>query len=245
MQLILNLKLSILGIFRHFKKCGAGANDVRTPGCRKKNLYNHSITIIPKNESASDEFRDKILPHLRSDEISLIVKNDPLILAYGSRLLKKKKERRSLKAICSKMRDLATLLIILRKADLSIDTLTDVLDPEKYDIYINGIKKMCGFDEETGFVKVISILARMRPAILGCFDILYTHTILSTESTAYKEAYQKKLDNFKHLIEINWDWEISSNAEKSRKRKNIIPLEEDIATVMEKIHKLRLNMRKD
>lgn len=229
--------------FRHFRKCGAGANDCQTPRCRKRVLYNNSITIIPRTESASVELRDKILPHLRSDEISLVVKNDPLILAYGSRLLKKKKERRSRKAICSKMRDLATLLIVLRKKDNSIETLTDVLDPEKYDIFIDGIKTMCGFDEETGFVKVTSIPARMRPAILGCIDILYTQSIMSTESTAYKDVYKKELDDFKRLVEINWEWEISSNAEKTRKRKNmtkenIIPLEEDIATVMEKIHKL-------
>ncbi|CAG4968926.1 unnamed protein product [Parnassius apollo] len=79
--------------FRHFKKFGAGANDHLTLGCRKRVLYNNSITIIPKSETASIELRDKILPHLRSDEFSLVVKNDPLILAYGSRLLKKKKER--------------------------------------------------------------------------------------------------------------------------------------------------------
>ncbi|CAG4938132.1 unnamed protein product [Parnassius apollo] len=179
----------------------------------------------------------------KMDEISLVVKNDPLILAYGSRLLKKKKERRSRKAICSKMRDLATLLIVLRKKDHRIEILTDVLDPEKYDIFIDGIKNMCGFDEETGFVKVTSIPARMRPSILGCIDILYTRSTMSTESTAYKDLYKKKLDDFKRLVEINWEWEISSNAEKTRKRKNmtkenIIPLEEDIATVMEKIHKL-------
>lgn len=193
--------------FRHFKKCGAGDNVCQTTGCRKRVLYNNSITIIPKSESASVELRDKILPHLRPDEISLVLKNDSLILAYGSRLLKKKKERRSRKAICSKMRDLATLLIVLRKKDHSIETLTDVLDPEKYDLFIDGIKTMCGFDEETGFVKVTSIPARMRPAVLGCIDILYTQSIMSTESTAYKEAYKKKLDDFKRLVEINWEWE--------------------------------------
>lgn len=176
---------------------------------------------MSNTETSSHELRDSILPKLRSDEISLIAKCDPLILAFGSRLLKKKKERRSRKAICSRMRDLATLLSITRKKDKEISTLTSMIDPSKYEVFISAVKSMCGFNEETGLVKVISIPSRIRPAILGCIDILYTQTIMSDHSSAYKDAYKKLLDDFKQLLEINWQWEISSNAEKTRKRLNM------------------------
>ncbi|CAH2979423.1 unnamed protein product [Chilo suppressalis] len=222
--------------FRHFKKCG-------TNTCEGRVLTKNSITIIPNTETASEELKKKILPHLRSDETALVVKNDRLILAYGTRLLKKKKERRSRKAICSKMRDLATLLVLIRKHDCSITTLTDALDPEKYEVFIASIKEMCGFNEDTGQVRVPSIPARILPAVLGCVDILYTQSIMSSESTAFKELYKKKLDDFKQLVTINWQWEVSSNAEKTKKRRhmikeNVLPLEDDIRTVMETIVKL-------
>ncbi|KAG6455752.1 hypothetical protein O3G_MSEX009375 [Manduca sexta] len=231
--------------FRHFKKCNNNDDANKLPSLKRKSLYNNSITIIPNTTNTSGELRDKILSHLRSDEISLVIKNDSLITAYGARLLKKKKELRSRKQICSKMRDLATLLTMMRKKDSTIENLTDAIEPEKYDTFIDSIKAMCGYDKTTGTVNITSIPARLRPAILGCIDILYTQCIMSTESAAYKESYKKKLDDFKRLIEINWQWEISSNAEKSRKRanmmkENVIPLDDDIATVMRQIQKLEI-----
>lgn len=72
------------------------------------------------------------------------------------------------------MRDLATLLKLLRKKDTTIESLTDAFDPEKYGTLINAIKEMCGFDEETGMVKIISVPSRMRPAVLGCVEILHS-----------------------------------------------------------------------
>lgn len=77
---------------------------------------------------------------------------------------------------------------------------------------------------------------------------------MGNDSAAYKEAYKKKLDDFKSLIEINWEWEISSNAEKSRKRKHltketVMSLDSDIEIVMNKIHALEIKyarkLRKD
>lgn len=52
-----------------------------------------------------------------------------------------------------------------------------------------------------------------------------------TISTALKEHLKKKLDEFK--LEANWQWEISSNAEKTRKRNlimksDIMPNDKDI-----------------
>lgn len=206
-------------------------------------LRSKSIAIVPNLTTASKELKEQILPRLRADKVSLIVKTDALILAYGSRLLKKKKERRSRKAICSKMRDLAMLLISVREKDNEVQSLQDVIEPSKYEAFIEAVKSMSGFDEVTGYVKVISIPARIRPAILGCIDILYTQMIMSDNSTAYKDAYKKKMGDFKQLLEMNWQWEISSNAEKTRKRlnmikENVLPLDEDIEKVTKQIHEL-------
>lgn len=84
--------------YRHSKKCIGNEDDMT-----KHALAKHALSIIPKFVHTSKEFQQNILPRLRNDEISHIVKQDPFIIAYGCRLLKKKKEKRSRKLICSKM----------------------------------------------------------------------------------------------------------------------------------------------
>lgn len=102
--------------YKHFKTCGAEVlkTDNLPESIKKRVLSNHSISIIPHLSAASQELKDRVLPRLRSDNISDVVKSDPLIVAYGSRLMKKKKEERSTKAICSKLRDLGNLLLHLK-----------------------------------------------------------------------------------------------------------------------------------
>ncbi|KAJ2938638.1 hypothetical protein O0L34_g11966 [Tuta absoluta] len=102
---------------------------------------------------------------------------------------------------------------------------------------------MSGFDDETGYVEVISIPSRLRPSVLGCIEVLYTEMIMGHESRTYKETLKKQLDEFKLLIQMNWEWETSSNAEKNRKsnlltKETVMPLDEDIKTIKEKINEL-------
>ncbi|KAL4713382.1 hypothetical protein ACJJTC_016850 [Scirpophaga incertulas] len=225
--------------YRHSKKCIGNEDDMT-----KHALAKHALSIIPKFVHTSKEFKQNILPRLRNDEISHIVKQDPLIIAYGCRLLKKKKEKRSRKLICSKMRDLAKLLKIVREKNPEIIQLQNLIDPKHYECFIESVKIMSGFNEETGHVEVVSIPARIRPEMLGCIDILFTNTIMDQyKSTALKDHIKNKLTEFKLLLEANWQWEVSSNAEKTRKRNlmtkaQVMPLEKDIEEVMIKIHEL-------
>lgn len=241
--------------FKHLKNCDKSSVQPPLSGCKRRVICSKSLPILPNLHGASEELKTIILPHLRNDEISDIVRHDCLILSFGTKLFKKKKERRSRKAICSKMRDLATLLKIARSEYPETATLEELLDPLKYENLIVCIKKMCGFNNETGDVEVTSIPARLRPSLLCCVDILYTQTILDkSSSTAEKDHKKKRLDDFKLLLEANWQWEISSNAEKARKKKNmtketILPLDEDIKVLMKKIHELEErygeNLKKD
>lgn len=105
--------------------------------------------------------------------------------------MKKKKESRSRKAICSKLRYLGNLLLHLKKEDPSIQELSDLLKPQYFTMFMNCVKKMCGFNEETGFVKIISIPSRLRPSVLGCIEVLYTEMIMRHESQAYKATLKK------------------------------------------------------
>ncbi|KAG6461028.1 hypothetical protein O3G_MSEX012370 [Manduca sexta] len=230
--------------FKHLRNCDKSLVQPPLPGCKRRVICNKSLPILPNLHGASSELKSIILPHLRNDEISDIVRHDFLILSFGTKLFKKKKEHRSRKAICSKMRDLATLLKIARNEYPEINTFAELLDPLRYENLIDCIKKMCGFNNETGDVDITSIPARLRPSLLSCVDILYTQTILDKSSTtAEKDNKKKRLDDFKLLLEANWQWEISSNAEKARKKKSmtkdtILPLEEDIKVLMKKIHEL-------
>ncbi|XP_028037005.1 uncharacterized protein LOC114248078 [Bombyx mandarina] len=235
--------------YRHSKKCMTEDNMKKD---MNRVITSHSFSIMPNFlNNISTEFKENILPKLRNDELALIVKNDPLIIAYGCRLHKKKKERRSRKSICSKMRDLASLLKVVREKHPEIAQLRDMIDPKYYEYFIEGVKILSGFDEKTGYVNVVSMPARIRPEILGCIEIMFTNTIMDPhKSTAYKDFIKNKLSEFKVLLESNWQWEISSNAEKTRKRKlmtksQVMPLEKDIEKLTMKIHELEIKYYND
>lgn len=84
---------------------------------------------------------------MRADKISLVAKQDNLICAFGARYLKLHREKHFINVTSRKMRELAKILIELKKINQSIKCLFDSLKPQHFDNFVEATKVCANFDE--------------------------------------------------------------------------------------------------
>ncbi|KAL4720000.1 hypothetical protein ACJJTC_004149 [Scirpophaga incertulas] len=85
---------------------------------------------------------------MRADKISLVAKSDVLICEYASQYLKTHREQHFVNVVSRKMREMAKLLIELRKSKPTIINFFDALKPEHYDDFVAPTKIVGKFDAE-------------------------------------------------------------------------------------------------
>ncbi|CAH0394473.1 unnamed protein product [Bemisia tabaci] len=145
-------------------------------------------------------------------------KNDPFILAVGSKLLENHRESHLTGHLSSKMRDLALLLRQMQIIDPNVKLSSDCLRTDQATNLLKSIQIVSGFDPETGLVKKPSMPNRLGPSINIAWDILRNDVLLN--QTLPYEGKQKEIfeyDSAQRLFKSEWKFKISSNAEKSRK----------------------------
>lgn len=93
------------------------------------------------------------------DTISEAVRNDYLILAFGSRLILKHSHEKHLNTFVSqKMRELARLLVCLRSMYPGFIThLSDAFLPNIFQRMVNAVNSLTEFNPENGLYKIPSL----------------------------------------------------------------------------------------
>ena len=100
------------------------------------------------------------------------------------------------------MCDLANLLIMLREMDSEIDKLYDGFNPSKFDIFIQAVHKMSGYNESTGIVKVLSIEQRLGTTIKTCAELYFSQVATSDLcSETHRNYITANIDNLKIILE--------------------------------------------
>lgn len=202
-----------------------------------RNLKNGSLLLNARVRGASQDLKDKVFPIFKNDHVSNLAMADDLICSFGSNLLSSHKEVHHKTYVSQKMRDLAKLLTILRELDPEISKLSDCFNPTKFDVFIQAVHKMSGYDEDTGVVKVPSIAPRLGTTIKTCAELYFCQVATSDFCSETRRNYiTGNIDKFKRILESQWKYKISSNAEKSRKfakinKGHVMPLDDDIKIV--------------
>jgi len=66
---------------------------------------------------------------------------------------------------------------------------------QKCYLFLEGMKEMWGFNENTGHVKVSGFPARLRPSTLGCIEIFNAESIMVEYiSAAYQDHIKRNSD---------------------------------------------------
>lgn len=192
--------------------------------------YNSLLLDVPN--TASQELRDNIISKMKPDLITLIIKNDPLILLFGTKLFNKLGHLRHLWShISQKMREIARLVQAVRKRDENVIFLADSIHVSKFDCVVECVKEVAGFTPETKRMTIPSLALKIGHTIKKCCVILKSEAIKKLDVDG-----EMKADSFLNLCNAEWGGEVSCHALKSLdenkwNKLQILPLAEDIVKI--------------
>ncbi|KAI4455533.1 dde superfamily endonuclease [Holotrichia oblita] len=150
---------------------------------------------------------------MKADEIGLVAKKDALIRHYGENYLKKHKRAQIMTACSNKLRECARLLIeVRRRTNNTVLTFFDMLNTNLFDSIVASSKTISGYEEDNKKFKAPSLAIHMGTTLKQICD-LCSHLILKGvfKCTNIEEKL-KDIKRLKHMIETQWNCEISSLA---------------------------------
>ena len=89
--------------------------------------------MLPVTKKTSEGLKEKVIKRMVLDDVTLVVRNESLILAMGEKLYQKHGHLEHMNTyISQKMRELARLLIRARSLNPDIQSLSDIIVPSKF-----------------------------------------------------------------------------------------------------------------
>lgn len=215
-------------LWKHMKSCGPDD----APKCQKVQAKAKLLLLNSTVVSSSDNnsILSQVFSTMRSDEVSLIAKNDWLIKEVGLFLVEKHGEKQQ-HLIFQKMRELARLLTELRAADFSPNAqLSDFIKPEKFDVVVSAVKNLSKFQVQEGVQRVAtpSLSLKVGHSLKKCVSILRGQAFRRKD-----KDLQEDVDNFEKLLDSEWSHRVShhslSTLSASKFNKvEILPLADDL-----------------
>lgn len=211
-------------LYRHMSKCVH--NSENKSG---RNLAQAEGQSLLSSYRCNDLLRKEIFPRMRADNVSFTAKTDPLICAVANRYLKSHRDKQFHQVASRKMRQLASLLIELRKK-AKINSLQDALDTAHFDLIVESTKVISKFDPKSETYGAPSLASNMGTLLKECVD---ASSIMRLKSGHNQTDATNKQQAFKDLITSEWQYEISTiaNSNLSQKKWNkptLVPLGEDL-----------------
>jgi len=170
-----------------------------------------------------------LLQGLRNDDVGKVVQNDALILSLGQQLVNKHcGDKELLNHIRGKMRYLGRLLLILRKkSGHPLDTMTDFIDPTKFEMIAEAAQECAGFNDTNHEFSAPSTAIKCGQLIKKIAEIKETKLLQAGDSAGAELCVQ-----FAKVCERQWSV-VSAVAARNltdRKRTGIryLPLTADV-----------------
>lgn len=214
-------------LYRHVKKCPHSTDDKTM----RINAQSEGQSLFSAYKN-NDVLRKEIFPFMRADSISFTAKTDPLICAVARRYLKSHRGKQFRLVASRKMRQLAALLIEIRKK-IKVKSMFDALDPLNFDVLVECTKIISRYNSETETYGVPSLASHMGTELKDCIDVAYN---LALKKYRQDNECTNKLKILKELIENEWRFEISTIANNDLQQKkwnkpSLIPLAEDLTSL--------------
>ncbi|XP_068694511.1 uncharacterized protein [Montipora foliosa] len=178
----------------------------------------------------SDSILCQLFATMKSDQISLIARNDWLIKEIGVLLIEKHGEKQN-NFVSQKMRELARLLLQLRKTSVNADAnLSDFIKPQEFDVVVSAVKALSKFQFDDGVHQVAtpSLALKIGHSLKKCVNVLRGHALRRKDDSLLEDV-----DNFEKLIEAEWSHRVSHHSLRALgtqkfNRVELLPLAEDL-----------------
>jgi hypothetical protein len=168
------------------------------------------------------------------DEVTLVIRNDKLIIALAERLYQKHghhKHKRN--HIRQKLRQLGRFVIAARKNQSNFTNLTSCIDAAKFPEVVSVVRQMCGYASASNNFSNPSLALKLGNGLKKCAVILRSISLVEGNVDLKEQC-----NNFLYVCEADWQNFISSAAvatlsEKKWNKPHVLPLTEDLRRVTE------------
>lgn len=221
-------------LWRHERSCKARKGDQKSS--EKKNRGRvHSVAsrLLPMSEFLTGGC-EEIIHIMHQDDISRHIRNDPLICKYGNALSAKYSHDKSQFAyIAQKMRELGRFVLAVNELDESVRYLHEICLPSKFELAIEGAKKVSGFDPSSSKFKTVSLVSKIGYSLKRAAEIAFGESRMTEDSETESEV--KK---FIQLLDTKWSECFSRKALALSLKQEGKKVEVDKSTVTEDLIKL-------
>ncbi|PIK49808.1 hypothetical protein BSL78_13310 [Apostichopus japonicus] len=209
-------------MWKHVKNCAAQVKK-RKRGTRHQS---RCALLLPVAMPVEDSFR-QILGTMVNDDISLICRNDRLILTFGQKL-HEKAATESRQYISQKMRELGRFLKVMQVAHPDISCLEECISPQQYDNVVRSVRQCAGYDGAKRQYQTPSLALKLDHSLKRCAEICRSNGIKLADN-----AMKERAERFHDLCCLEWANNVSSHALTTLYRNKfnkptILPLTDDV-----------------
>ncbi|KAJ8969281.1 hypothetical protein NQ314_001819 [Rhamnusium bicolor] len=219
---------------RHRKNCSENPQKL-------KSTVRDSNAKLSMHIKVDAQLRELVFGRMQADRVSLVAQHDTLICAFGARYLKLHRENHMVNVVSRKMRELAKVLIEIKKTEPSIKNMLAALNPKYFDLFVTATKILAKFNPHTEKFESPTFAMNIATSLKQCCDIAIN---LALKKSVYFEGENTEgdLKNMIFLFKTNWKYEISSQAgndlnSKTWNRVTIIPLATDLKMLKNYLNK--------
>lgn len=218
-------------LFKHLRNCTefsensqVDCDDETTRKRMRLVLSQHAQQLVKRNDNASQILKDEVFSKMKKDELSVAIQSDSLICKFGSQFRNTHRSLRQISYCSNRMRALARIYLDMKSSRPDcIKEFSDCIASKHFDLMVHVVRRMCKYNEESGFTGTPSVTPRLCSSLKRCAYILKTEAIKS-ESLNREEITEivYQMNNFLHLMEKDWGTQVGTVSEMSRRRRRVV-----------------------
>ncbi|XP_072253560.1 M-phase phosphoprotein 8 isoform X2 [Leuresthes tenuis] len=221
-------------LWRHERSCKVRKGDQKSSEKIKRTRFRSaSSRLLPMSEFLTGSCKE-IIHIMHQDDISKHISVDPLICKFGNTLsVKYDHDKSQFAYIAQKMRELGRFILAVNELDKSVKYLHEICLPSRFELAVEGVKKVSGFDPCSSKFKTISLVSKIGYSLKRAAEIAFGESRMTEDSETESE-----LKKFIHLLDTKWSESFSRKALAQSLKQEIKKVEVDKSTVTEDLIKL-------
>ncbi|XP_045910809.1 M-phase phosphoprotein 8 isoform X1 [Micropterus dolomieu] len=220
-------------LWRHERSCKARKGDQKSSEKTKRSVHSAASRLLPMSEFLTGGC-EEIIHIMHQDDISRHIRTDPLICKFGNALSAKYDHDKSQFAyIAQKMRELGRFVVAVNELDKSVKYLHEICLPSRFELAVEGAKKVSGFDPSSSKFKTVSLVSKIGYSLKRAAEIAFGESRMTEDSETESEV--KK---FIQLLDTKWNECFSRKALALSLKQEVKKVEVDKSTVTEDLIKL-------
>ena len=230
-------------LWRHVKVCnfrstGSHVDDDEGDDIKYQRLQTKSkLLILPSICPGKSSLFQDVVASMRSDDITLVARNDSVISALGTMMVEKVGTKRS-HDISQKMRHLARLLISLRETENNDSAnLSQFLRPSKFDAIVKCVMQISKFDVKRGEKEVgtPSLALHIGHSLKKCVAVVRGKALREKDKGVLEDV-----EHFEKLMEAEWNDRVSHHSvttlnDRKHNQPDLLPVTSDLQKLKEYI----------